>query len=214
MDVLASISVIIAAITFAAGVYAWKREYVGKRRIELAQSVLAMFYEADEAIMAIRNESGYEDEGNTRKRCEEETPRESKILDQDYVVFERYQARVKLFAEIRSNKYQFMAVFGKECGEPFDELNKAVTKILLAGRALARFHRQIEHESKTGQAHKKLSELIREKESVFWYEEDEDDQIVPVVSAAIKQIEEVVQRETANLEGLLSKLWRRMSKSG
>ena len=53
MDGLASISVIIAALSLVFGVYAWKREYVGKRRIELAQSVLAMFYEADDAIMAI-----------------------------------------------------------------------------------------------------------------------------------------------------------------
>lgn len=211
MDVLASISVIIAALSFAVGFYAWKREYVGKRRIELAQSVLAMFYEAYDAIMAIRNEGGYEGEGRTQKQSENDEPDR---LDQDYVVFERYQARANLFAEIRSNKYQFMAVFGKEYGEPFDELKKAVNKILFAAKALNRYQRQMQRVGLPESVQEKLSDSIRENESVIWYEEDKGDPIVPVVSAAIEQIEEVVQRETANLEGLLSKLWRRMSKSG
>ena len=206
MDGLASISVIIAALSFVFGVYAWKREYVGKRRIELAQSVLAMFYEADDAIIAIRNEGGFEGEGKTRKQNEGETPQMSKILDQDYVVFERYKTREKLFAEIRSNKYQFMAVFGKEYGEPFDELNKAVKKILLAGRALRRYHLQMERGTISESAQEKLSELTREQESLICYAEDKDDQIVPVVNKAIEQIEKVVERETENLRGWLSKL--------
>ena len=53
LDFISSVAVLIAALTFIAGVSAWRREFVGKRRIELAESVLAMFYEAEDVIKQI-----------------------------------------------------------------------------------------------------------------------------------------------------------------
>ena len=43
-DVITAVSVAIAALAFVVGVNAWRREFVGKRRIELAENVLALFY--------------------------------------------------------------------------------------------------------------------------------------------------------------------------
>ncbi len=50
-DVITAVSVAIAALAFVVGVNAWRREFVGKRRIELAENVLALFYEAQDAIL-------------------------------------------------------------------------------------------------------------------------------------------------------------------
>ena len=101
-DLLTAISVAIAAIAFVLGINAWKREFVGKRRIELAENVLALFYEAQDIIRGMRNPFSFGDEGSTRKRSELESEEESTILDSAYVVFERYQKKEKLFAELQS----------------------------------------------------------------------------------------------------------------
>ena len=90
-EIITSISVMIAAIAFVSGINAWKREFVGKRRIELAETVLAMFYEAQDAIREIRSPFGTTNEGNTRKRSDNELEEDAIILDRAYVVFERYK---------------------------------------------------------------------------------------------------------------------------
>ena len=135
-SISASISVVIAALSFVLGVAAWKREFIGKRQIELAESVLAMFYEVEDAIREIRNPTSYEGEGKTRKRAENEIQAESQLLDKAYVVFERYQKRKELFAELRSTKYRFMATFGQQAGEPFTELDKILGEIFRSAQML------------------------------------------------------------------------------
>ncbi len=54
-DAITAFSAAIAAISFVVGISTWRREFVGKRRIELAESVLALFYEAADAIQEIRS---------------------------------------------------------------------------------------------------------------------------------------------------------------
>jgi hypothetical protein len=45
-EIAQSTSVILASLFAIYGIDAWRREYVGKRRIELAEEVLALFYQA------------------------------------------------------------------------------------------------------------------------------------------------------------------------
>ena len=59
-----AISVVIAALSFVYGVSAWRREFVGKRRIELAEEVLALAYEIEEIIGSIRSGFVYVPQSN------------------------------------------------------------------------------------------------------------------------------------------------------
>ncbi len=118
-SILASLSVIIAAIAVILGVGAWQREYVGKRKIELAEEVLALFYEARDAISYIRNIFGFVGEGNTRKADPNESPEDKKIHDDAYVVFERYNKHQEPFNKLYSMRYRYMARFGKDSAKPF-----------------------------------------------------------------------------------------------
>jgi hypothetical protein len=45
-----NLSVIIGALALISGIRAWKREYIGKRKIELAEDTLMLFYQARDAI--------------------------------------------------------------------------------------------------------------------------------------------------------------------
>jgi len=199
-DVLTSISVAIAAIAFVSGIRAWRREFVGKRRIELAETVLAFFYEAQDAIREIRNPISFVGEGSTRKRSEYESEEESRLLDQAYVVFERYQKREKLFAELRSMKYRVMATFGSEAGEPFDELNKVLNEIFASAHILGTYYWKKRRKMEKRQEIRKYKEEMREyeekmrkHEAIFWFMGEDKDEITPRVQRAIEKIEKIAR---------------------
>lgn len=209
-DVITSVSVAIAAVSFVVGVSAWKREFVGKRRIELAESVLALFYEAEDAIREIRNPVSFSDEGKTRKRAEGERDEESKLLDSAYVVFERYEKREKLFAQLRSMKYRVMASFGEGAGEPFNELNKVINEIFIAARMLGSHYWP--HQGRApmnGEAFQRQLDGMHEQEAVFWYMGDKRDQIGPRVRKAVEDIEAVTRQAVASQLSLIgsAKKW-------
>ena len=143
VGILESISVIFASLivsfTVIFGVNAWRREYIGKRKLELAEEVLALFYEARDAIRYIRNPSGYVGEGSTRNAAPNESPEEKQISDNAYVVFERYNKRQDLFNKLYSMRYRYMAQFGKDSAKPFDDLNKIVNDIFISARMLSHY---------------------------------------------------------------------------
>ncbi len=194
LDFISSIAILIAAFAVLVGVYTWKRGFVGKRRIELAESVLALFYEAEDAIKQIRSPHSFDGEGSKRKRANNELAEESRLLDQANVVFERYQKREKLFAQIRSMRYRVMAAFGSSATEPFDELNKIINEIFLAARMLGTHYwpRQGRVEM-APEEFKKHLEALHEYEEVFWYLGEAKDKISPRVQKAVEKMEGITQ---------------------
>ena len=53
--IVQAVGVIFACWAIVSGVDAWKREFVGKRKIELAEAVLSKFFEVKDAVAFIRN---------------------------------------------------------------------------------------------------------------------------------------------------------------
>jgi len=217
-DILESISLIIAAWTVILGVNAWRHEFIGKRRIELAEEVLALFYEARDVISYIRNPFGYSGEGSSRKSSENESPEEKQIYDNAYVVVERYNKNQELFNKIYSMRYRFMAQFGKEASVPFDELRKIVNDIFISSRMLTHHWKDQGRRTWKSEAefNKHLEELHK-YEAVFWEMSVDDDPIIPRVSAVISNIEDrcnaIIGKKTT-LQRLwiwISKLWHKES---
>lgn len=192
---IAAISVTVAALAFISGINAWRREFIGKRQIELAEDVLALFYEAQDAIREIRNPFSFGGEGETRKRAEREREEESKLLDQAYIVFERYQKREKLFAELRSVKYRVMATFGSNAGEPFDEISKVLNDVFSSARLLGTYYWQRQgHVWPNEEKFQKHLEQMQKYEAVFWFMGDDDDKIGPRVQNAVERIESIAKQ--------------------
>ena len=207
INILESISVIVASLvasgTVIYGINAWRREYIGKKKLELAEDVLALFYEARDAIRFIRNPFSYGGEGSTRNSTSGETPEEKQINDNAYVAFERYNKRQDLFNKIYSIRYRYMASFGKESARPFDELNKIVNEIFISARMLpiywsAQGHRQWSSDSEF----KKHLEEMHKHESIFWEMKKEDDPITPRLDGLISEIES----QTSKIIGIGNKL--------
>lgn len=164
-----AVAVIAACWAIISGVGAWKREFIGKRQIELAEQLLAKFFEVKDAVAFIRNPFSNSDEGKSRKRGDHESSVESLLLDRGYIVVERYQHKEQVFNEFNTLKYRCMAAFGSRTEDIFVSTNKAVNSIFISARLLATHYwqRQGRVPMVGGEFQKHLDEMHRH-EGIFW----------------------------------------------
>lgn len=192
-DIVKSVSIIIASIVAVYGINSWRRETKWKRKYELAEEVLSLFYEVQEAISIIRSPLGYSGEGQTRKRTENEDPKDTEVLDRAYTVIERYEKNKDPFNKLRAIKFRFKAVFGKETAKPFNRIAKLTNKILTVSTFLGNryWKDQGNRIFKEGEFEKHLKRM-HEYEAIIWEgHEDGKDEIKKEVSEIIKEIEEI-----------------------
>jgi hypothetical protein len=190
LELLKSLPSVVTAITAIVGVFLgirglekWRTEAVGKRRIELAEDVLADFYEARDNINAARSPAGFANEGSTRPRREGETENETRMLNAYYAVAERLNKRNEFFARLEARRYRFIALFGMPAAAPYQELRAIHSDILVAIRMLLATQ-------KRGTA----ASNIAKWESTIW----DNDPIRPRLDAMVEAIEKlcrpVIQR--------------------
>lgn len=205
-----NISVILGALALILGIRAWKREYIGKRKIELAEDTLMLFYQARDAIREIRNPFGRMGEGSSRQKSENETESETELLNRAYVVFERYQKQEETFNKLQSTRYRFMARFGRENEAPFIELNKILNDIFLAAQMLGTHYWQRQGRVRMeGDEFKKHLEEMHKYEAIFWFQGEERDEIGPRVENVIKQIENITKATLAEKDVWFKSILRR-----
>lgn len=199
-NIIESISVIVAAVSVIVGVNAWRREYVGKRNLELAEEVLALFYEARDVISYIRNPFSYVGEGSTRKSDPSESLEDKQFFDRAYIVFERYNKRQELFNKIYSMRYRYSARFGQEAAEPFEELDKIMKEILDAATMLPDYWaRQGREVWSSEQEFKEHLNAMQKLERIFWEIRSDDPikrRVDKVISLIEKQTDIIIKGES------------------
>ncbi|MGD0383316.1 MAG: hypothetical protein ABSA77_07350 [Thermoguttaceae bacterium] len=136
MNVLQSVSIIIASGVAIYGINAWKREYIGKKRLELAEEVLETFFAIKDAIEHVRLPLAWSSEGTTRDKSPNETEEDTNILNQAHIVFERFDKYRETFSRFAALKYHFMVVFGKEQESIFKDIFGIRSDLLSASRML------------------------------------------------------------------------------
>jgi len=173
MDILQitrDIAVIVASGSAVYSLGTWRREFRGKRDIELAESVLELFYKAERAIEAIRFPIYDLRIGQEREPGKNETAEQKEARDHAWVVFKKIKDHADIFDQLYAMRFRFMARFGKEKAKPFDELKRIVDEIWVSAQQLA--------ELWTIQRQRKLSKAtqaeMRERERVIWYSGSED----------------------------------------
>ena len=191
IETLENISVIVAAISVIYGIGAWRREYVGKHQIDLAEEVLELFYEAKDLISMIRNPGSTGDEGKTRKPQEGETPEEKELRDRAYIVFERYLDNKEVFNKIHAKRYRFLARFGPEAGNPFDALRKILSEIFIAARLLPDYWLRQGKVQRTEARRQEDLKKMYELQGKFWEGSEDPDPINPKVGQIISEIESI-----------------------
>lgn len=202
-----NLSILLAAWSVIYGIGAWRREFIGKRKIELAEEVLALFYEAKDAVHTIRSPFGFEGEGSTRKPGKYERPEDKETLDNAYVVIERYNKYQAPFNKLYAMRYRFMAQVGKDEAKPFDELRDIINEIILASRRLARLWIPKNLNALPPEQLEKYQKGIEETEAIFWEKSVDPDPINPRLEEVITKMEKICRSiiETPNsLYGFLN----------
>jgi hypothetical protein len=189
VQVIQGVSVTIASLVAVFGIDAWRREYIGRRQMELAEEVLALFYQARDVIHSIRNPFSFAGEGESRKTDPAEQPEVREALNRAYVLFERYEQHIELFSKIASLRYRFMAQIGVGTSRPFDDLNSVIRDMLLAARRLGRYWTRENHFN-NDEDRDRQSERIHQAEAIFWEDNQDPDPIQLRVDAAVSEIEE------------------------
>lgn len=180
------ISILIGIWVAIYGIDSWRREFQGKRQIELAEETLALFYEASDAISHIRNPLGFSNEFESVEKDQNETDAQFNSRKQASIVFYRYNKHNELFSRLHSMRYRFIAAFGKKKASPFDEIHKVVNEIVLAARMLGRmWAREYFPDDKSREDHRLL---VEKHEAVFWFQGAED-KIASRVDTIIDEIE-------------------------
>jgi len=189
-----AVAIISACWAIISGVGAWKREFIGKRKIELAEETLAAFFEIKDAISFIRNPWSIGNEGKSRQHGPHETEAESQLLYRGYIVFERYESKKEIFVRFNTLKYKFMAVFGKETEKIFNETNNTLNSIFVSANMLATHYWQrqgrVKMEKDEFQRH---LEEMHKHEGIFWDRYNEKDEVREELSNIQKELERVTK---------------------
>lgn len=190
-----AVAVVSACWAIISGIDAWKREFIGKRRIELAEQVLAKFFEVKDSIAYIRNPFSNSEEGKSRQRSDSELPAETELLDRGYVVVERYARRESTFAEFNALKYRCMASFPRsEAESVFTDTYRTLNSIFLSARQLATHYwkRQGRVPMEADEFQRHLDEMHRH-EGIFWDMEDDMD----AIRQQLQHIQDKLEKLTA-----------------
>lgn len=197
-----AISLIIALLSFAYGINTWRREYAGKKRLDATENILASFYEAQDTLAAIRFPLIRPGEGQSRPKREDETKRESEILDRVYVAIERIQTHSRLFSEISASKYRFMVLFGKDSRKPFDDLNAVIRSIYSTTQLLGDSYWGDRGEKDGHQVDPDARRAFLEQkytlEDVIW-ERGQDNITTIQINNCVTDIESYLEKETTKL---------------
>jgi hypothetical protein len=145
------------------------REFEGERQVELAEDVLGLFYEARDAIDAIR--SGLDSDGFTS------------LVD---IADKRLKQRAETFNKLKSMRSRFVVQFGPDEAEPFEEIRQVLIEIRDAVDRLREF----------GDAHRgtyddeQLIMTMKEYEAILTCKHEDEDEIDERVKRAVSQMEE------------------------
>jgi len=191
LSILQSVSVIIASGVAIYGINAWRKEFRGKRQIELAEEVLALFYKTEDIISSIRSLLSANGEGTSRKQESDETEEEKKIRDQAYVFFERYNNSIEHFSKLFSLEYRYKAMFGHEKAQVFKEVRSLVSQMRVSANRLSQLWPEtLDRKFLSNERKERLDNSIHRHEDTFWEGSSEDDPIRQKLDKIIASVEQ------------------------
>jgi len=207
VQLIGNIGVVAASVVAIMGVSAWRREFKGKRDMELAEDVLCLFYRAGRAIEAIRCSLSYSFESQTRAPEPNETPEQKEARDRAYMVFKRIQDHAQVFDQLYTLRFRFMARFGRDRAKPFDEMKGIISRMRVSAQGLARLW--ADQLRRSGDISDATRQQIEKHEEVIW-SMGEADQIEPQVKRIIAEIEAICRPIIEGQFSWFSRLWSRI----
>jgi hypothetical protein len=138
--IIAAIVAIIALIYAIIGINTWKKQIKAKRKLDIAEDALAMFYELKDIFRYLRNPFVNADELNDQNINNNLSEKDKEIIkkqiDSAYIPFYRFNKKKEFFKEFNKVRYRFIIYFGKENILPFNEIEDVINDILRASDML------------------------------------------------------------------------------
>lgn len=156
-----------------------------KRQQELAEEVLAGFYEVRHLVQGARSPVAYAGEGKTRKREPNETDNISDAKDKYFAILERLEFHQEIIAKLMSRQYRMIAWFGRQASDPFLQLSKAIWSVKVAAHMLV---------NNVGRAEGRVDpERFQKWEEKIWDGYADSDEIAKKVDDSVAAIEALCQ---------------------
>lgn len=189
MDIVAWVALISSVLTIWLGLFSiesWRREHQGKRRVELAEETLTLFYEIYDVVRYVRSPISLASETEEVVQGEHEHDDEYRARKSASIVFVRFNKHKELFSKLQALRYRFRAAFGDDKAKPFEDLRAITSEIQLSARMLAHLWKE-----RAWRVEAQQEDAIRQAEKyekVFW-EYGEDDETNVKLKAVIADIE-------------------------
>jgi hypothetical protein len=190
--ILRDIAVIIGIVIAIYNINSWRREHIGKRKIELAEDTLTLFYEAVDVIHYLRCPGGFTSETEDIKQMNGESEVAYQARKNASVLLKRYNEHQELFSRIHAMRYRFMVQIGKEEAKSFDELRKIIIELITSVRRLSRLWAA--PTSRTEEQWTKHQQDVEKYESIFWEGLTENDPINLRVKKVLLDIERICHK--------------------
>ena len=184
--VFQAVAVVVTAYFASKSLNAWRRQSLGKRRIEVAEEMLVAAYRAQSAIEWIRNPGAFGDEGSSRPRGSSEPDEMTKLRDSYFVPLERIQKQNEELAQFSKVRVLAQVYFGPSAIKPIDEVMKSLRQVALSARMLISTMEQ-----RRGFGGEKMARQTERWEGDIWGTGDEKDEIANRVKIAMGEIEEL-----------------------
>ncbi|WP_368516670.1 hypothetical protein [Rhizobium sp.] len=211
-QILQTISVIIAAVSFLIGINSWRRTEIGKKKIELAVRTLAAFREVEQAFREIRSPMGYSNEGLSRQPIEGESENDAEIRRRAFVAIERINNRAEKFIAVQNMRYEFEAYFGHESIEqPYRKMLTVRARIIGAAHSLENYWRRQIHTFQTEEQHQEHLDRMGAAEAIFWEDSDDPDPLKPVIAEMMDEVTKVCGQAiepSRNIKEWITRRWR------
>lgn len=182
-NVVVAIAAVVAASQGIAGLNAWRREAIGRRRMELAEDALTDLYEAADVIRWARFPGSFGYEATERQGRDDEPENIQAHRDTFYIPLKRLNDHSELFSRLRTRRFRVRATFGVDAVTPFEALHAVHSEIVVAAQRLMAMDPAHQNE--------RTRERWERLEAVVWGVGDEDDKLVVKVGDALKLAETI-----------------------
>jgi len=183
-SIVESLGVAAGAVFAGIGVTTWRRQLLGKRKVEIAEEALVAAYRVREAFNVIRSPIIFEGEGETRQKSEDEDAGLAIQRRAAFVPVERVNKFSEAFADLAKARLLVKTYFGPQAAKPFDDFFQARYDILVAASLFSEMAEE-EVQGKSVDAGEK-----RECRRTL-YAGSREDKLKPLIDRALKAIEDL-----------------------
>lgn len=117
------------------GLDAWKTETLGRRDIDLCQTVIEKFYEAEHKLQVLRSPLSFAHEGAARATSTAESEEDKRRRDLLFVPLARFNEQYEFWSEFLSFRFRMRALFGDEAAECFEHFDEELRSFRAAAQA-------------------------------------------------------------------------------